>query len=1387
MFFKFLFLLLILYVALKIVRIVLVRTIEKSAKKVFKEEFHLIAGSSMFSIQSLVGKGEFFDITLKNMEFHLNISSMFGFANTPIIDLSFDYLFIKINKLPTSKSQSKPQSFEAWAMLNLLFVLILNIFRKFSLNFNNFIFQFKGFSITFQECLIFFRKHKKNINASINLLNLILRKKEILLRVPMLKCDVLLTSFTLKSLIASLLKDIQFKLPMIEINYNSGMIDLSIAQIEAQAASDSSADLKIKINPIKAIAPSISTFTKAINARIKNIESTSNGIKIGDILVKNKTETLVNIPTVELNDKDLTIPTVKSNISTPLLIDLVSLISLLPRKPLDPWNPDTIDLPVNARINEAFVRLNLSDEHIFEFEGKKISTSRATNSVFISKLEFYPIVLGSKMNMASASQAKIVISKENSFKISLKYINFNMFTDFNFLNYLKSAAIIMKYIANTFKGPKHVVNPEEPPTPFLITLKIKTAVMNMIKRSICDTIEKSIESKRVAMEGLQLRQHKAVQILKASGVKTIKMELFENKSKEMLWKLYRQTFESATDENRAAWAIFTQITLAFDGLRFKTAEEMLDTVCSMLPTADRNQIGLMDGGGITMRADKAEFHISRFGKIGEVENLKTDGIFIMAPPNFSKTHQLFNYNLSFENESIKLEIPDLADAPAMMYKGNSSISQVDVRFAGPVLEFFDNMDFAISDAFYKLTKFKDVASFDVFRLVFHFIGVVDVNNITVQMSDNSQPFFKAPNLEVDIPHINFEYNGNYFIYSIDPIRVNYLGEGFPQRVLKLPASKIIMKFISLNMIGKTNDPPLFFNIDTSRMLDHKYDPYENYRTTMFNIELNVDFTVTSEFGSINFDMIQPLIDTYLANFNKYITTVKFVAPPVGYLQFSKMKATVKLPQFTISMFKRDLSIIVSPFACDLSVSLKKKQAEITVAKIDAIFSQLGQNSGVVTCQAVTLHFNDQTLNLTADQITCDIKPTILTMLLQVKLNVPKKKDVNQTKVPSQINNTNIDEFARVTNKTQLSIKKVILHLLLDNSNFPPTVTFSNLSFGILVNNNNEGIMLLEFERFQICTSAYMDHPLVESNNLRLFFAADESQLSLFLQMNGSTECSLCPGDFDIIIPQIKMILPAALALDNGSDKEKKSGQKTALSIVVQVEHSIIFNFMKSDNTPLAMAVVTGFDLTHIATGDGAEDTKMTLLNLQFTDETSKDEFHEVFNSIPSAEPAFKMLIKQRKKSMKCPVYNIISFGLQPFKLRISLKFIDDMIKLYPSASDLNIFDFDQAEFADREKEKEKNEMLNTKSKQIYIAQMSNTDDQILGFYRKVNIDPFSATMSYLGLPESFIHELHDWQLNFGKIELLDLFGTKEQLKEALLKEVKWTLIKTLTKMALRMK
>ena len=142
--------------------------------------------------------------------------------------------------------------------------------------------------------------------------------------------------------------------------------------------------------------------------------------------------------------------------------------------------------------------------------------------------------------------------------------------------------------------------------------------------------------------------------------------------------------------------------------------------------------------------------------------------------------------------------------------------------------------------------------------------------------------------------------------------------------------------------------------------------------------------------------------------------------------------------------------------------------------------------------------------------------------------------------------------------------------------------------------------------------------------------------------------------------------------------------------------------------------------------------------------------------------------------MKCPVYDEISIGLAPIAIRISRKFIADLIDNFPSAKDLNIFDF-ESEIP------ESHGFINPNEIQSFAVMDEHTP---IGFYGHVHVEKVEAILSYRWSKGMF-SEILDRQFEFVGVDIFDVFLSKGQLKEYVKSEVKWALIKALPRLAIR--
>ena len=1385
---KFLLFCLIFYVLLKVLRVALMRLLESQLRSAFPADFKFVPGKKYFSIRKFQGKSELMEAAIENLDLVFNIASVFGISKEPVFAFTVGKMIISLKsndiKLPeTSKKDSASESFESWTVKHFIVFLILEIFKRMRISFSCFVVNTPGYSMSIQEVLFLFKKAQKLMIFDFSVLNFVISQKEPLFRVPKLQFDVELNTYALKHLFSSLLLGFIFKIESTKIVMQDGLVKINIAPVIGSIAEDENVEMILSIHPIKAMIPSSSVHTKELSFETKDIVTSANGLSLGQVLVMKQEKEIIKIPSIKLNEADLVIPSVDIQLDISLILDCAMLISLAPHTPDDPFHPKPLNIPFNVVIDHMTAFFELSDMHKFFFDVANVRTSRVSNSVRFQKLDISPVVEGRKIRLLSATNFHVFILSMVEFHIKAKEVIADCSQEYAILQYLKATGLIMKYILKTLKGPKHVVPRNEPPTPFKVVFDSKRVQMAVLKKEISEAVTRSIEAKRIAMEGLCLRKDKAIKMLEAKGIKVINLQNFQNKSKEILWNLYKSIIEETEEEKRFCWADFTGFHLAMDGFLFKNFDEAIQAVCDIYPNTDKSSIGLLDGGSFEMTIDCADMVGGHFGTVGKFQNFSLKGVALVVPRNATKTHQIYELEIPCDNGSYELLIPDTTSDTAFMFKGEANSSKCEYHYSPAVDEMIEDLDFNIKDSFMSLFEYKNIKSFDNYRMLMHLLGSIKFDEFDITISNAIKPFTDKPLLNISLPKFSLEYNGEDFLIGFDSLSLFFTGDSKNQRIVKFPKLVSKCKYVSVNKINPDNNPPLFIDIDSSRVLDHHYDPYVSYRTAYYTLAWDLDFMASGEKAIINFDLFQPVIDEfYNTTSPRFSTFFDFARKSKYDFGLEKLSSNINFPQISLLMLNGTLNIVTSQFSSSINYVkggiYDEATPTVSIQKLDATIASLGQSLGVFALKDFVLHQYEGNNKIEIDSITTDLQPELITKLLEVELKFPEEKKQDDTIIPEVIDENNINEFSKISTASSVTLKKMSVQLL-DGSDFPPLINVDNFMFGKLVNEKKETINLLEFDQFSIFTSCFKNHPLIRSDNLRLNFAMNQKHLAVFLRADGSTEVCLRPADFDVIIPQLKIFMPAAMK----PKLEKKSGSKMSMNLVVNIRHSLIINFMMNDDHILAMVMATGFNLKHVSDEDGTEDTNCSLAHLRITDETVKsptDPFHVALRTNEKVEEQFSMKIQKRKKTMKCPVFNNIKFTLQPFRLNVSMKFIKAMTSFFPATLDLNIFDFDQTDLSEGKGH----------SNQIYIGGSGKEEDddtEVVGFYRRVCVDEFVARMCYRGLPESIIKEILDRDFVFSKIEFTDLFGTKEQLKETIKHELKWNLIKAIPKLALKSK
>jgi hypothetical protein len=135
----------------------------------------------------------------------------------------------------------------------------------------------------------------------------------------------------------------------------------------------------------------------------------------------------------------------------------------------------------------------------------------------------------------------------------------------------------------------------------------------------------------------------------------------------------------------------------------------------------------------------------------------------------------------------------------------------------------------------------------------------------------------------------------------------------------------------------------------------------------------------------------------------------------------------------------------------------------------------------------------------------------------------------------------------------------------------------------------------------------------------------------------------------------------------------------------------------------------------------------------------------------SRDPFLAISIDQAASILQFPVYRKIDIKIAPYLLRIPLKFIKSLIKLFPTADDLRMLQIDSDDPVDAsENEEMPPETLDAENPRNMFCQ-------------EFLFNPFQATLHVRRKDRGWASEFNAVSFQFKGIHIYDFHGTKGQL------------------------
>jgi hypothetical protein len=178
----------------------------------------------------------------------------------------------------------------------------------------------------------------------------------------------------------------------------------------------------------------------------------------------------------------------------------------------------------------------------------------------------------------------------------------------------------------------------------------------------------------------------------------------------------------------------------------------------------------------------------------------------------------------------------------------------------------------------------------------------EFEKLTVHFRDKVIPFAPIPAAIIDIPNCKLVFEGKDAVITGESISVQLQSiRGFGQFVV-IPSFTVQARIISNNLLNENGAHPVFIPVDSSRMGQRDYDPYERYRTHTYVVKANISFEENSRLSFI-FDDYQGYISRFVAAvdiLSVYVKPPYFVSRPFPYPTFASMDVQITISRMTYS-------------------------------------------------------------------------------------------------------------------------------------------------------------------------------------------------------------------------------------------------------------------------------------------------------------------------------------------------------------------------------------------------------------------------------------------------------------------------------------------------------
>ena len=654
------------------------------------------------------------------------------------------------------------------------------------------------------------------------------------------------------------------------------------------------------------------------------------------------------------------------------------------------------------------------------------------------------------------------------------------------------------------------------------------------------------------------------------------------------------------------------------------------------------------------------------------------------------------------------------------------------------------------------TRFRTRFKFDLTAKEF-FVGLND------PVDGYGDPYYKFI-----FPDCRFTFDGSTYDLSSSKMLLNLNTETGYKTFATFDSLHNIIEWKTHNdKMPKNQKRPIFIPIDSSRMSDPDYDPWEQWRTVSWSLQ--VETRMSDRSSVIDLDQLQDLLNR---TSNTRLTIEKFLKPPLFIWRFKPwpvygyLDLNMKMPPLLLTMFQGALSINIGG---DITINYNnslKESLNVTADSLDIkgkynmrnffnfIFSglQLKQNSGVIS--------------VNISKIDSDIALDIAFQFKDLPIKLHRKKVAKQL-IPIQ----NIEDLYHHFSKTlsTVAINKFNIRLIKSNE-LLPIFTLNTKCLIIETRSDDKNIVMNTF--------TFLEMSLLSSSNIQLITVRDPQLCMAFATNRKIVACTVSGIDLtvsqeelDLLVPLFKRFFGQKKIPDD--EEDSNNGNQ-----VIKSEWWMMFllqefnvKLLKQSRDNLITAGFSTISLEVKRYNDLREDMKININRIEIENTDAQDAFHSIFKcSESNDQPIFDFQLNQTRPLMRCPVFDRIEITMAPFIVGIDIEFFIKVSDFFKSTDEMHVLDFDEEDLDQIQANTEIVPDVNTAK-----------EDSNLFFCRLFRFNPIDAGLNIRFPKDGMFGEFLNRPFQFNGLNMEDIFGTKQQIIALLKKNLKWTALKALPK------